>query len=143
MRILVINGPNLQMLGQRESDIYGDATLSDLESMIATESQALGCQVECRQSNHEGDLVDWIGEASGFFDGIVINPAAYTHTSIAIRDAVSASKLPVVEVHISNVHAREQFRHHSMVAPVCRGQICGLGFTGYLLAMRALVFEIA
>jgi 3-dehydroquinate dehydratase-2 len=143
MRILVINGPNLQMLGQREPGIYGDATLSDLESMIAAESQALGCQVECRQSNHEGDLVDWIAEASGSFDGIVINPAAYTHTSIAIRDAVSASKLPVVEVHISNVHAREQFRHHSMVAPVCHGQICGLGFTGYLLAMRALVSENA
>jgi 3-dehydroquinate dehydratase-2 len=138
-RILILNGPNLQLLGLRKPDIYGTACLRDVEDRLAVLAEELGVGVECRQSNHEGQLVDWIGEAPGTFAGIVINPGAYTHTSVAIRDAIEGVGLPAVEVHISNIHAREEFRHTSLIAPVCLGQICGLGTPGYLLGLRALV----
>lgn len=138
MKFLVLHGPNLGLLGTREPGIYGSQTLEDINALCANEAEALGDQLECRQSDVEGELVSWIGGASGEFDGIVINPAAYTHTSVAIRDAISASGLPVVEIHLSNTHARESFRHESLTAPVCIGQIMGFGPLGYALALRAL-----
>ncbi|OIN68476.1 type II 3-dehydroquinate dehydratase [Exiguobacterium sp. KRL4] len=136
MRILILNGPNLNLLGTREPTTYGTETLSDLEEQLRERFQ----QVDFRfiQSNHEGDLVDRLHEARGY-DGIVLNAAAYTHTSIALRDAIAAIEVPTIEVHLSNVHARESFRHHSMLAPVCRGVISGLGMKGYLLAVEALI----
>lgn len=136
MRILILNGPNLNLLGTREPTTYGTETLSDLEDQLRERFQ----QVDFRfiQSNHEGDLVDRLHEARGY-DGIVLNAAAYTHTSIALRDAIAAIEVPTIEVHLSNVHARESFRHHSMLAPVCRGVISGLGMKGYLLAVEALI----
>jgi len=140
MKILVLNGPNLQLLGTREPGIYGRETLADIESRLrGPVADGLGVRVECRQSNHEGELVDWIGSSGGEFDGLVINPGAYTHTSVAVRDAISATGLPAIEVHLSNIHQREEFRHHSYTAPVCLGQICGLGPLGYELALQALV----
>ncbi|OPZ28753.1 MAG: 3-dehydroquinate dehydratase [Lentisphaerae bacterium ADurb.BinA184] len=142
MNILVLNGPNLNLLGRREPDVYGSATLADVEALAARVAAELGVHAECRQSNHEGQLVDWIGQAPGRFDGLVINPAAYTHTSVALRDALAAAALPAVEVHLSNVHARESFRHLSLTAPVCVGQIGGFGIRGYEWAMRALVEHI-
>jgi len=137
-RILVLNGPNLQLLGTRKPDIYGTRSLADVEDRTRALAGELGLAVECRQSNHEGELVDWIGNALGNFAGIVLNAGAYTHTSVAIRDAIEGVGLPAIEVHISNVYAREEFRHHSLIAPVCLGQICGLGTPGYELALRAL-----
>jgi len=139
VKVLVINGPNLQLLGRREPDIYGADGLGAIESRLAEIARELNAEVVCRQSNHEGDIVDWIGTAIDEFNGIIINPAAYTHTSIAIRDAIKAVDLPVIEVHISNVHQREEFRHRSLTAPVCTGQINGLGTVGYEMALRALV----
>lgn len=136
--ILVLNGPNLQLLGRRKPDIYGHTTLADVEARLRALAAELGFAVECRQSNHEGELVDWIGEAVPRFAAILINPGAYTHTSVAIRDAIEGVGLPAIEVHISNIHAREEFRHRSLVAPVCLGQVCGLGTLGYDLALRAL-----
>lgn len=138
MRILVLNGPNLHLLGTREPGVYGACTLADIESRIRRRAAEMDIQVECRQSNHEGDLVDWIGQAPADFDALVINPAAYTHTSLAIRDALAASGLPAVEVHLTNVHAREEFRHRSYTAAVCIGQIVGFGPVGYELALIAL-----
>jgi len=138
MNVLVLNGPNLQLLGTREPEVYGSTTLNDVKTMLETLASKLGATIDFRQSNHEGELVSWIGSAQGF-DGIIINPAAYTHTSIALRDAIAAVGLPTIEVHISNVHAREEFRHTSLTAAVCRGQICGLGVDGYLYALRALI----
>ena len=138
MKFLVLHGPNLGLLGTREPGIYGSQTLEDINALCAREAEALGDTVECRQSDVEGELVGWIGGASGDFDGIVINPAAYTHTSVAIRDAISACGLPVMEIHLSNTHARESFRHESLTAPVCIGQIMGVGPLGYALALRAL-----
>ena len=137
-RILVLNGPNLQMLGRREPGIYGRATLRDVEQLVIHTAEEIGVTAECRQSNHEGQLLDWIGDAGSAFDGLVINPGAYTHTSLALRDAISASGLPAVEVHISNIHAREEFRRTSWTAGVCVGQICGFGIAGYEWALRAL-----
>ena len=138
MKILVLHGPNLGLLGKREPGVYGTATLADVDRLCADTVAGLGGAVECRQSDVEGELVGWIGNARREFDGIVLNPAAYTHTSVAIRDAISGSGLPVVEVHLSNTHAREPFRHESLTAPVCVGQIMGFGPEGYGLALRAL-----
>ena len=131
IHILVLNGPNLQLLGTRKPATYGSRSLADVENRLRTLAGELGVDVECLQSNHEGDLVDWIGTARERFSGIVINPGAYTHTSVAIRDAIEAVGLPAVEIHISNIHAREEFRHRSLIAPVCLGQVCGMGTFGY------------
>jgi 3-dehydroquinate dehydratase-2 len=141
-RVLVLNGPNLNMLGVREPQTYGTMTLSEIERLCADEAAALGLEVECRQSNHEGELVTWIQQAMGAFAAIVLNPGAYSHTSIAIHDAIKAVGLPVAEVHLSNIHAREAFRHHSYVSPVALGVICGFGATGYRLALRALAEKL-
>lgn len=139
MKILVINGPNLNLLGQREPDIYGSETLADIEQMLAEAASDLGVELDTFQSNEEGVLVTAIGSTVGKYDGIIINPAAYTHTSVALRDAIKACGVPTVEVHLSNTHSREEFRHKSLTAPVCVGQIMGFGGKGYLLALRGLV----
>lgn len=139
MRILVINGPNLNRLGLREPHIYGDKTLSDLEHNLKKMEENHLIEISCAQSNHEGQIIDWIHEADNQFDGIVINPGAFTHYSYAIRDAIESVSIPVVEVHISNIHARESFRHESVTAPVTIGQIVGLGLHGYELAVLALL----
>lgn len=139
MKILVINGPNLQLLGKREPEVYGQVTLEDLNRHLSSVAAALGVEVKFFQSNHEGDIVDRIAAAmNDQTDGLVINPAAYTHTSIAIHDALLAVKLPSLEVHISNISARDSFRQHSMTAPACMGMIAGLGVSGYEWAIRAL-----
>ena len=138
MKVLVINGPNLNRLGLREPEIYGSKTLTDLEKDLLTIGEKVNCEVTCFQSNHEGDLIDAIHEANEQYHGIVINPGAFTHYSYAIRDAIASISLPVIEVHISNIHAREEFRHTSVTAPVTVGQIIGLGFKGYELALLAL-----
>lgn len=142
--IHILNGPNLNLLGTREPGVYGTTTLADVESRCAEVATALGGRADCRQTNHEGQLVDWLQEigrevAEGRSRGVVLNPGAYTHTSVAIRDAIAGAQVPVVEVHISNVHAREEFRRHSFVTPVARGVIAGLGPVGYELAIRALM----
>jgi 3-dehydroquinate dehydratase II len=138
LRIQVLHGPNLNLLGTREQSIYGTQSLDALDSAITKLAKELSVKVDLRQSNSEGELVTWIQEARSKYDGIIINPAAYTHTSIAIRDAIAAVGLPTVEVHLSNIHQREEFRHRSHIAGVAIGQICGLGPTGYLLALRGL-----
>lgn len=138
MKILVINGPNLNMLGIREPEKYGDKTLADLEKEIHAYSFELGINIETFQSNIEGEIVDKIQQALAKFDGIVLNAGGYTHTSVAIRDAISAVNLPCVEVHLTNIHAREEFRHTSLIAPVCIGQITGFGENVYKLGLKAL-----
>jgi 3-dehydroquinate dehydratase II len=137
MRILFLNGPNLNLLGQREPEVYGRTTLADIEAKVRERAKKLGVTVEFRQSNQEGDLVAWIQQAKGAFDAIVLNAAAYTHTSVALRDTISAVGVPTIEIHLSNVHAREEFRHKSLIAPVCRGQIIGFGANSYVLAVEA------
>lgn len=136
--IFVLNGPNLNMLGKREPGIYGGKTLADIETECKAAGADLGLSVDFRQSNHEGVLVDWLHEASNRAAGVAINAGAYTHTSVALHDAIRAIGIPVVEVHISNIHAREQFRHKSMIAPATKGMICGFGPQSYILALHAL-----
>ncbi len=139
MKILVVNGPNLQLLGKRRPEVYGNASLKDLETSLRRRAKGLKADLVFFQSCVEGELAERIGNSGQEgFDGIVVNPAAYTHTSVAMRDAIEASGLPAVEVHISNVHRREDFRRKSLTAPVCAGQICGLGVKGYELALEAL-----
>ncbi|MCK6421423.1 MAG: type II 3-dehydroquinate dehydratase [Aquabacterium sp.] len=142
--ILVLNGPNLNLLGTREPQVYGSATLADVEQLCRDTAAGLGAQAQCRQSNHEGVLIDWIHEAgrehaAGRVIGVVLNAGAYTHTSVALHDAIKGAGVPVVEVHISNVHAREGFRHHSYLSPVASGVVVGFGIHGYALAMQGLV----
>lgn len=137
-KILVLNGPNLNMLGVREPTIYGKDTLADVEALCRKTAKGLGVAVDFRQSNHEGELVTWIQEARGKMAGIVINAGAYTHTSVAILDALSLSELPVIEVHLSNVYRREPFRHKSYISPVARAVLCGFGAHGYALALEGL-----
>jgi len=139
MRILFLNGPNLNLLGRREREVYGRTTLAEIEAEVRKRAANFGSKVEFRQSNLEGELVSWIQEARGKFDVIVLNAAAYTHTSIALRDAIGAVGIPTIEVHLSNVHARERFRQKSLIAPVCVGQITGFGANSYILALEAAV----
>jgi 3-dehydroquinate dehydratase II len=141
--ILVLHGPNLNLLGLREPHIYGSTTLDDVNILLGEEGEKLGVEVTCLQSNHEGVLVDVIQQAIGKYQGIVINAGAYTHTSVAIRDALVGVKIPTVEVHLSNIYQREEFRHHSYIAAVAIGQISGFGANSYLLGLRALVDHLA
>jgi len=136
-RIIVINGPNLNMLGVREKDVYGSVTLAEIAAAVNKEARLLGMDIDFIQTNHEGEIIDKIHEARGTYDLIILNPGAYTHYSIAIRDAVKAVELPCIEVHLSNIHAREEFRSKSVIAPVCTGQICGFGADSYLIALKA------
>ncbi len=142
-RILAIHGPNLNLLGRREPAIYGKVTIDAINRLLKETAKELGATIEVFQSNHEGEIVSRIGDAPKSFDGILINPAAYTHTSVAIRDAVTAAGLPTVEVHLSNIHAREAFRHESLVAPVAVGQVSGFGVESYRLGLTALVRHLA
>jgi 3-dehydroquinate dehydratase II len=142
--VLVINGPNLNLLGTREPDVYGSVTLKDIEETVKAHGESLTIETEFFQSNVEGELVAAIQTAAGNFDGIVLNAAAYTHTSIALMDAIKATGIPTIEVHLSNVFAREEFRHHSYISPVATGVICGFGAKGYILALDALadIFDV-
>ncbi|EKE71613.1 type II 3-dehydroquinate dehydratase [Oceanibaculum indicum] len=136
--IMILNGPNLNMLGVREPAIYGRETLGDIEDACRAMAEDLGLGIDFRQSNHEGELVSWIHEARDSADGIVINAGAYTHTSVAILDALTLAELPVIEVHLSNIYKRESFRHHSYISPVAQGVLCGFGGQGYVLALQAM-----
>ena len=139
MKILVLNGPNLNLLGKREPDLYGRTSLEDIVRQVKARARKQSITVDAFQSNEEGALVTRIGRSAGKYDGIIFNPAAYTHTSVALRDALLAAKVPCVEVHLSNIHAREEFRHKSLTAAACIGQISGFGGLGYVLALDALV----
>src|SRR5688572_8547882 len=139
MKILVLHGPNLNLLGTREPEIYGRMTLDEINQALITQGQAVGVEVSCFQSNHEGGLIDALQEARTSVGGVVFNPGGYTHTSIALRDTISAIVIPVIEVHMSNVYAREEFRHTSMISAVCKGKIVGFGWGSYRLGLRALV----
>ena len=142
LKILVLHGPNLNLLGKREPNIYGQQTLHHVESLLKAEAVGLGVEISSQQSNHEGVLIDHIQGAFDVFDGLLINPAAYTHTSVAIRDAIAAVAIPTVEVHLSNIHRREAFRHHSYIAPVAIGQISGFGVESYRWGLQALVTHL-
>jgi 3-dehydroquinate dehydratase-2 len=142
-RILVLHGPNLNLLGRREPETYGSVSLEEINSALQEAASDLDSDLRVLQSNHEGELVDALHDAMMSADGVVLNAGAYTHTSLALRDAISAVKLPVVEVHLSNIHAREPFRHTSLIAPVCLGQISGFGWRSYLLGFRALVDHLS
>jgi 3-dehydroquinate dehydratase-2 len=138
MKILILHGPNLNMLGTREPDVYGSMTLGNINAALLELGNELGAELKCFQSNHEGALIDELQEARTWANGVVFNPGGYTHTSVALRDTIAAIGIPVIEVHISNVYAREEFRHHSRISPVCRGKIVGLGWRSYTLGLRAL-----
>ncbi len=140
-KILIIHGPNLNLLGSREPEIYGSLTLEDINDRLISEAKKLDVELEIHQSNSEGEIIDYLHGANSRADGIIINPGAYTHYSLAIFDAVAAISPPVIEVHLSNIYAREEFRHVSVIAPACLGQICGLGWQGYILAMNRLINE--
>lgn len=137
-KALLINGPNLNMLGKREPDVYGKTTLEEIENMLTEKARTKGIELTCKQSNHEGDIIDWLHEAEGNVDAVIINPGAFTHYSYAIRDAIAAISVDVIEVHISNIHNREAFRQHSVIAPVSKGQIVGFGIKGYELALEVV-----
>ncbi|MGQ9747129.1 MAG: type II 3-dehydroquinate dehydratase [Candidatus Caldatribacteriaceae bacterium] len=137
MKLLVVLGPNLNLLGEREKKLYGVLSFKDLKEMLRREAEREGIEIEIFQSNHEGAIIDYLHEKRKEVDGVIINPGAYTHYSIAIRDAIKAINVPSIEVHISNIYAREEFRHHSVIAPVCWGQISGFGSDGFLLAIKA------
>lgn len=137
MKLLVLNGPNLNLLGQREPEVYGRTTLADIEQAVRDLAAKNGVEVDFRQSNLEGELVTWIQQSKGTADVILLNAGAYTHTSVALRDAISAVGIPTIEIHLSNIHAREEFRHKSLIAAVCKGQICGFGAASYLLGLHA------
>lgn len=139
MKILFLNGPNLNLLGQREPQVYGKTTLADIEAMVRKQATIRGATIDFRQTNLEGELVGWIQSAKEKFDVIVLNAAAYTHTSVALRDAIAATGVPTIEIHLSNIHAREEFRHKSLIAGVCRGQIAGFGADSYLLGLEAAI----
>jgi len=145
MKILFLNGPNLNLLGQREPTVYGSLTLAEIEALVRARAKERGVVIEFRQSNNEGELVTWIQNAKPEFEAIVLNAAAYTHTSVALRDAISAVSIPTIEIHLSNIHAREKFRNESIIAPVCKGQISGFGGYSYILGLEAAinVIEIA
>jgi 3-dehydroquinate dehydratase-2 len=138
MKILVLHGPNLNLLGAREPEIYGSMTLGDLNTKLIELGKELGADLKCSQSNQEGDLINLLHDAQMWADGVIFNPGGYTHTSVALRDAISAIGLPVIEVHLSNVYAREEFRHISLMSAVCKGKIVGFGWRSYTLALRAL-----
>lgn len=138
MKVLILHGPNLNLLGTREPEIYGSLTLADLNTRLIELGKELGAELKCSQSNQEGDLINLLHDAQMWADGVVFNPGGYTHTSVALRDAISAIGLPVIEVHLSNVYAREEFRHTSLISAVCKGKIVGLGWRSYTLALRAL-----
>jgi len=139
MKILVLHGPNLNLLGTREPEVYGSMTMEDINAKLIEQSQELDVEVTCQQSNSEGILIDILQEARTWADGVIFNPGGYTHTSVALRDAISSIGIPVVEVHISNVYAREEFRHKSLLSAVCRGKIIGFGWRSYTLGLQALV----
>jgi len=138
-KILILHGPNLNLLGTREPDVYGDMTLSQLNDVALAHAKKYRVELRVQQSNHEGELIDMLHVARNWGDGVVFNPGAYTHTSVALRDAISAIELPVVEVHLSNTHAREEFRHKSLLAPVCVGQVMGFGWRSYILGLDAIL----
>ena len=137
-RILILNGPNLNLLGTREPAVYGKESLADIQSLCTKKAVELGLEADFRQSNHEGELVEWVHEAGRDFAGVILNAGAYSHTSVAILDALLALKIPVIEVHLSNIYKREEFRHHSFVSAAAQGVICGLGSQGYTLALQAI-----
>lgn len=139
MKVLILHGPNLNLTGMREPEIYGSLTLDEINAQLTEKGLGFGVEVTCQQSNIEGELIDFLQKAQSWADGVVFNPGGYTHTSVALRDAVAAIGIPVVEVHMSNVYAREEFRHNSMLSPVCKGKIVGFGWQSYLFGVMALV----